>query len=257
MTRWCAAMLVILLLAAAPAWAAGVPSLVGQGNKAYEGGDYETALAAYQQAAEMAPDRGELQVNLGNTLFMQGDHEGAIKAYNKSLTTEDTALRGRAYYNRSAAEIAMQNWDGAIESLRRSLLLNPEDEDAKHNLLYAVKKLEEQEDQEQDQQDQPDDQSKQDEQDEQDEQDQSEEDKQQGQSEKDKEQAKQDQATPEPPDEGKQAQTPKEQQQPLDPDMIDPELAAAILDALQQAEEEMLAAEMQQGSTDGGVDKDW
>lgn len=61
------------------------------------------------------------------------------------------------FYNLGSVAIAQQDWKTAVESLQLSLLMNPDDLNAKENYIYAKKKLEDQQqnqNQNQDNQDQ-------------------------------------------------------------------------------------------------------
>jgi tetratricopeptide (TPR) repeat protein len=276
----------VVLLTATTAWAGpDVYRLVAQANELFNQGKLQDALAAYQQAAQLDPSRAEIQVDIGNTLMKNGDMPGAIQAYNKALATHDDPLRARALYNRGTAQIAAQSWDDAISSLRRSLRLNPNDEDAQHNLLYAMKKKKEQE--EQNKQQKHDGSKKPDEQQNPD--DNKEKSDQEKPEQKDKEQPpdkQQDQKTPEP--QGQKDQKPPEptpEPQPSQPaqqaqqdqngatpqptggdqrkkanleaNEIDPDVAAAILDNAEKEEQQQLKLRLQKGKTDSNVEQDW
>ncbi|NLH47671.1 MAG: tetratricopeptide repeat protein [Myxococcales bacterium] len=290
--------LLLLLFLGGLAWAPAsradsVPGLVSRGNQAFAAGKIDEALADYQQAAELDPSRPEVQINLGNALFKKGNPADALKAYTNALTTDDPGLRSRALYNRGTAQIALQDYGSAIQSLRQSLRLNPNDEDAKHNLLYAQQKKQEQDEQkkqdqdkkqqdqnkqdqdkqDQDQQDQDkQDQDKQDqEQQDQDKQDQDQQDQDKQDQQKQDQQKKQgeQQSTPQPQDQQQQQQQEQQsaeeqqgeageaQEATPSPDQIDPAVAAAILDALQKEEQQQLQQRLQTEKSDEDEDKDW
>lgn len=262
--------------------AESIYSLVSRGNQAFAAGKIDEALADYQRAAELDPTRPEVQINLGNALFKKGNPADALKAYTNALAADDPALRARALYNRGAAQIGLEDYAGAVQSLRQSLRLDPNDEDAKHNLLYAMQKKQEQEEQkkqdqekkEQEQENQDQDQQEQDnsEQDREKQEDREEQSDQKDQTPEPNEQDGQRQeSTPEPQPEQQQQQADEqqaqqdeaeqasagEQEEPESPEMIDPAVAAAILDALQKEEQQQLRQRLQTENADEDEDKDW
>jgi Ca-activated chloride channel family protein len=77
-----------------------------------------------------------------------------------------------SYYNLGNSMFRAGDMRSAVEAYKKSLLIDPDDEDAKHNLEYALRMIEEQQQQQQDQeqsqeQDQQDQQQRQDQQQEQ------------------------------------------------------------------------------------------
>jgi Ca-activated chloride channel family protein len=254
----------LAVLTASAAQAATVYQLVRDGNQAFRDGRFDDALAAYQQAAQLEPNRPEVQINLGNALLQKNDPPGAIAAYNKALGAADERVRQRALYNRAGAQLAAQDFKGAIDSLRRSLRLDPNDEDAKHNLLYAMKKKQEQEEQQQQQQEQQE--QQQDQQQQQEQQESSDNKDESAQDQERQEQQKQEEQEPEPTpsaeqepqsgDQGEEQQAEQAQTQ-QEPGEMDPQLAAAILDALQKEEQAELKRRLQQVPANADVDQDW
>jgi Ca-activated chloride channel homolog len=131
-----------LLVAAAAPW----PSRYNDGVSAYRSNDFTAATSSFEQALA-APDRALQQrayYNLGNACYRQGEAEQAQ---------------------------AQQLWQRAVKSYESALALDPKDADAKFNLDFVKKKLEElekkkqeQQQQQQDKQDQKQDQKKDDQQ---------------------------------------------------------------------------------------------
>ncbi len=62
---------VFCLLSFSSAGAESAGSLVNRGNELYGAGDYDQALAAYEQALTDQPDVGEVWFNKGNVVFSE------------------------------------------------------------------------------------------------------------------------------------------------------------------------------------------
>lgn len=115
-----------------------------QGNRLYRQGQYDEALSAYQKAQAEQPDLAELHYNVGNTLHRKEDYQGAATETLQGLSKADPDLRARAYYNLGNSFYRQGQFAEAIAAYKEALKLNPDDQDAKHNLELAQQQLEKQ-----------------------------------------------------------------------------------------------------------------
>jgi tetratricopeptide (TPR) repeat protein len=136
-----------LLLSIAIALAACGSTVAGsnrQGNRLYRQGKYDEALSAYQKAQAEQPDLAELYYNVGNTLHRKEDYQDAVVETLQGLSKADPDLRARAYYNLGNSFYRQGQFAEAIAAYQEALKLNPDDQDAKHNLELAQQQLEKQ-----------------------------------------------------------------------------------------------------------------
>ncbi len=118
-------------------------SLVRKGNRQYNKGNYEPAIERYTQAAEAAPTSFEALYDLGNALYKAERYETAEQTMQRAaadtLRTEEE--RAEALYNLGNAQFKQQKYKEALESYKRSLLLRPDDREAKYNYAYTKRLL--------------------------------------------------------------------------------------------------------------------
>jgi Ca-activated chloride channel family protein len=138
-----------------------------RGVEAWDEGDAQGATTAFAAARELDPDSGARAFDLGTALAAQGDLEGSTPL----LEAAESEIPMSAY-NAGTAALSAQQPDRAVAALRRAVVADPSDADARRNLELALKMLEEQEQDQQQDQDQEQEQDQQEDQDEQDEQDQ-------------------------------------------------------------------------------------
>lgn len=121
---------------------------VRRGNRLYERGDYATAVERYAQALLNAPECYEATYNLGNALYKSEWFDKAEQTMARAAadTLRTDADRAEALYNLGNAQFQQQKYKEALESYRRSLLLNPDDMEAKYNFAYTKKLLDRQQD---------------------------------------------------------------------------------------------------------------
>ena len=130
---------------------------VRRGNRDFRKGNYREAEIDYRKALVKDSLSLAANYNLANALYREGDMANAAKALEQiKEVAPSSASASDYYYNVGDVAIAQQNWQGAVDALRQSLILNPGDLDAKENYIYAKKKLEEQQNQQQNQQNQDD-----------------------------------------------------------------------------------------------------
>lgn len=125
---------------------------VRRGNRDFRKENYREAEIDYRKALVKDSLSLAANYNLANALYREGDMANAAKALEQiKEVAPSSASASDYYYNVGDVAIAQQNWQGAVDAFRQSLILNPDDLDAKENYIYAKKKLEEQQNQQQNQ----------------------------------------------------------------------------------------------------------
>jgi tetratricopeptide (TPR) repeat protein len=230
-----AAAMFFLVILSRSSTAQTVRSHVGEGNRVYEKGRYTDAEVEYKKALEKNPKSKEAQFNLGNSYYKQQRFDEALREYgNTGVAMKSPEERAETYYNLGNSLYRSNKFQEAIEAYKRSLKLNPNDDDARYNLQMARAKLKQQEQQKQQQKDQ-----KQDKQ--QDQQQQNQQQKQEQNQQQKQEQAKQDQT---------QQQAQKKNQMPK-------QEADRILEALRNNEKEIQKNLRKREVVRVKVEKDW
>lgn len=121
------------------------------GNKEYKKGNYIESELSYRRAQEKAPESVNVKYNLGNALYkqldstqVQGDEvkqqlEQIHKLYENAAESEAMSdkQKAAAYYNSGNTYLREQNFGAAVDAYKKSLRLNPDDMEAKQNLIYA------------------------------------------------------------------------------------------------------------------------
>jgi Ca-activated chloride channel family protein len=152
--------LVTLGLALLSACGSPAEKLNQQGNEAFAKQAFQDALQAYASAKIESPELAEPYYNAANVLYRQEKYAEALEEIQKALAqAEDDELEERGHYNKGNASFNTQEWETAVEAYKAALLLNPDDQDAKHNLELALQQQEQQEQQQQQQQQDQDQQS--------------------------------------------------------------------------------------------------
>lgn len=118
---------------------------VRTGNKLYKEGNYKQADEAYGQALIKQPNYIPGLFNLGNSKYKQKDYESARKLMEAtSKTASNKEQSAAADYNIGNTFLEEQKYKEAVEAYKEALRKNPQDEQAKYNLSYALEKLKQQ-----------------------------------------------------------------------------------------------------------------
>lgn len=156
-------MLLVLLLVVGQAQAITLSdkmhSQISKGNRHYEDDEHEAALGRYQVAQQVDSTHAVPHFNAGDALYRLGKFPEGAREFLKSSTSPNDSVASMSYYNLGNSLFRAGDPRSAAEAYKRSLLINPEDEDTKFNLELAMKLTEEQQQQQgqQQQQDQPED----------------------------------------------------------------------------------------------------
>lgn len=275
-------LVVALMLSGAAAQAQSYRGAVNEGNDRYALKQYDKARDSYRRAATVEPERPESYFNAGNAAYRSDDVKAALEQYEKAgLRVKDRETLARTLYNAgntflNAAEkgvdnpalqqaageqvgnLQMEGYKQAIELYKKSLKLDPHDGDARYNLTYARKKLEDLRKQQQNQDQKKNQKQKQDKNEDQQnkDKDKQDKDKQDQQQKKDK----QDQQQQNQKDNEQKEQAKKNEQQQPKPEKqqnMSKQQAEQILRALQRDERDLQKKKRQQQSGRVSVEKDW
>ena len=223
---------------------------VRSGNKLYEEKKFDEASKEYQKALTKNPTYVPGMFNLGNALFQQKNYDASRQVMAATeKQAKDKNVKAGANYNIGNTYMQEQKWSEAAEAYKQSLRVNPNDEDAKYNLSYALAMMKKQEggggkndknkDDKKDQQDKDKQDQNKDKQDKQDQKDQ-----------QNKDQQNQDQQKEEQKDEQDQKKQPQ-------PSKLSEQQADQLLNALAQEEKNLHDKKEKGKAVKIKVDKDW
>lgn len=228
----------IFALSAAPGYAQKEKKRVRQGNSEYKEGNFQDAEKEYRKALMEKPGYAKGTFNLGDAMYEQENYEESNKLFTEIAERSTNAdQKSAAYYNLGNTFMKEKKYEESIESFKNSLRLNPNDANAKYNLEYARKKLEEQQQQQKQDKENKDQENK-----DQNKEDQDKENKDQDKKDKDKkdqDKKDQDKKDQDKKDQDKGDQQ-KDQQQKEQPQQISKQDAQRMLDALQNDEKKTL-----------------
>lgn len=229
---------------------------IREGYRAYQDEDYNQAEIEFRKAEDANAASFEAKYNTSAALYEQDKLEESGKKFSGLLAeTSDANTEAKLYHNMGNVLLKGEKYQEAAEAFKQSLRLNPDDEDTRYNLAYALEKLRDQQQQQQQNKDQNQnkDQEEQDQQDQQQNQDQQDQqqNQEQQQEQQDQQQQQQQQSGEE---EDQQEQQPQPQQQALSQ-----EEAARLLQAILQKEKEVKEKVDKERSqrTKIKTDKDW
>ena len=141
---------------------------LNEGNQAYKNGDFNKSSSNYEKSLSVDEKNLAAFYNSGNASYMSGDFESARESFNSFISkTNNIDDKSKAHYNignsflTEYAKEAKEKGQApssdilknAIKEYQQSLRFNPKDKDARYNLSYAMKLLQNQEKQEQENKD--------------------------------------------------------------------------------------------------------
>lgn len=115
-----------------------------QGMRAYEEKKYEQALQAFLSAKGVKPELAQLKNNTASTLYQLKKYKTALEEFSKIDPERSGISKPEFLYNLGNTFFRLNQYQKALESYKNSLILNPDDINAKKNYELALKKLEEQ-----------------------------------------------------------------------------------------------------------------
>jgi Ca-activated chloride channel homolog len=193
--------------------------LINDGVDLYKEQKFADAEVNFKKGVEKNPESFEAKFNLGDAYYKQQRYDEAIKTFQSSfVNAKNDEEKAKIYHNIGNSLLKSQKIKESIGAYKEGLKLNPNDQETKYNLSYALDQLKNP-DQNQQQKDENKDQNK----------DQQQQD-QQNQDQQQQEQQKQDQQ--------KQEQQQQQSQQQKEQELTKQE-AENILNALKENEKDL------------------
>ncbi|MBF0377016.1 MAG: tetratricopeptide repeat protein [Desulfamplus sp.] len=124
---------------------------VKKGIEAYEQGKYEDAMKSFIDAQLQRPELPELYYNIGSAAYKKEDYEAAFNNFTKAKESlkdskdDDTKLlREKSIYNLGNTKYRMGDLEGAVKEFQQIPKTSQIYNDAKENIEFVKKKIEEQ-----------------------------------------------------------------------------------------------------------------
>lgn len=132
--------------------------LINDGVDLYKEKKFSDAEVNFKKGAEKSPESFEAKFNLGDAYYKQQRYDEAIKSFQSALANAKTdEQRAKIFHNVGNSFLKAQKVKESIGAYKEALKLNPNDQETKYNLSYALNMLN---NQNQDQQNQQNDQNK-------------------------------------------------------------------------------------------------
>lgn len=135
-------LLLLALVFGLPLWGQADRKDVRRGVRKYDRQEYREADVAFRKALLKDSTSLKAGYDLGANLYRQENYEEAAKTLEKfAPAAESSPMAADFHFNMGDVALARKDWSGAAEAFKQSLLLNPDDIEAKENYIYARKMM--------------------------------------------------------------------------------------------------------------------
>ncbi len=145
------AMIILLLMLQSKRAEAGVLSTFQKywGWKAFEKKEYAKAEEYFAKSLVENPKDAVAAYDLGNAYYRKGDYLKAAESFYKAAEAPDLKLKEKSIYNLGNSFYKSGQWENAVKSYEEALKVDSKDEEARLNLEFVKKKIQEKKEQEQ------------------------------------------------------------------------------------------------------------
>jgi Ca-activated chloride channel family protein len=124
------------------AYCASLYDTVKKGNRLYQDGKFDEALKTYVDGQIEHADDLALKYNIAASHYKTKNYDEAVKGYlDIAASAKDAGLQEKSLYNCGNALYQQGKLEESIEYYKKALGLNPDDQDAKHNLEFVQEEL--------------------------------------------------------------------------------------------------------------------
>jgi Ca-activated chloride channel homolog len=131
--------IIVIVILSLPGFTQNATQSIIKGNQFYQQSQFDLAETQYRKALEYEPENEKAKYNLANALQRQTKYDEAAKLLEElASSSKENSIKSAAYYNQGVAYTKMKNLDASIESYKKALRLNPNDQEARENLEKAL-----------------------------------------------------------------------------------------------------------------------
>jgi tetratricopeptide (TPR) repeat protein len=134
--------ILITLVLTDPGKISQINSLKSQAKKAFQSGDYKTAIEKYRYLTDsLAVTEDEVRLNLANALFQQNDTTEALNLYQQLNSSTDIKIRSRASQQMGVMNNRQGKFEEALSNFKQAIKSDPANQDARFNYEMLKKKI--------------------------------------------------------------------------------------------------------------------
>ncbi|HSW54937.1 MAG TPA: tetratricopeptide repeat protein [Ignavibacteriaceae bacterium] len=116
--------------------------LINEGVELYKEQKFADAEVNFKKGTEKNPESFEAKFNLGDAYYKQERYDEAIKTFQSSfVNARSDEERAKLYHNIGNSLLKSQKVKESIGAYKEALKLNPNDQETKYNLSYALNML--------------------------------------------------------------------------------------------------------------------
>lgn len=137
-------LLVLLSLITDPGKISRVNTLKEEARKAFNAGDYSTAIEKYKMLVDsLEITEDEVKLNLANAYYQQNDTTNAYSSYQQVASSTTTAIRSKANQQLGLLQNKQGKFEEALNHFKQAIKADPANMDARYNYEMLKKKLDE------------------------------------------------------------------------------------------------------------------
>jgi Ca-activated chloride channel homolog len=116
--------------------------LVNGGVDKYKSKKFVDSEIDFRKGIEKTPDNFAANFNLGDSYYKQQRFDDAIGSYKTALNLASSkSEKAKVYHNIGNSLLKSKKYQESVDAYKKALKLNPDDEDTKYNLSYALNML--------------------------------------------------------------------------------------------------------------------
>jgi tetratricopeptide (TPR) repeat protein len=117
-------------------------SILNDGVDKYEEKKYSDAELDFRKVVESSPKNFDANFNLGTSYYKQEKYDDAIKSFTSAFeSAKDNESKAKVFHNIGNSLLKSNKLEQSIEAYKNALKFNPNDQDTKYNLSYALEML--------------------------------------------------------------------------------------------------------------------